>query len=264
VADKLLELHKRRRRSGDHERIWCNFTGYGLRPGYGYPLDEWRIEQLWRLYPQGLQFNFETQGWMNWWTLWRRVAGGLNAAQQLRLYDDVAKYLRPSALSNRKLQVEAKLKSYENMGKLVATLEHLPVDIKLELSKQLLKRLEKPSETIDSWWAIGRIASRVPFYGSVHNVIAKEDIQSWLPLLLKLDWKKNPQSAFAVVLMVRMSGDRSRDIDADWRHKVVAKLRVAKAPTSWLEMVETVKELNIAETKSVLGEGLPAGLTLIQ
>jgi molecular chaperone DnaK (HSP70) len=264
VADKLLELQKRRRRSADHERIWFNFTGYGSRPGYGYPLDEWRIEQTWRIYSQGLQFNLEAQSWMDWWTLWRRVAGGLSAAQQLRLYNDVAKYLKPSALSNRKLQVEAKLKSYTNMVKLVGSLEHLPVDIKLELTKQLLKRLEKPSETIDSWWAIGRIASRVPFYGSVHSVIAKEEVQHWLPKLLKLDWKKNPQSAFAVVLMVRMSGDRSRDIDPDWRSKIVEKLVVAKAPTSWVEMVETVKELNIEETKSVLGEGLPAGLTLIK
>jgi molecular chaperone DnaK (HSP70) len=264
LSDQLLELQKRRRRSAAHERIWFNFSGYGLRPGYGYPLDEWRIEQLWRIYSQGLQFDTEAQGWMDWWTLWRRVAGGLSAAQQLKLYQDVAKYLRPSALSNRKLQVEAKLKSYENMVKLVATLEHLPVEIKLELAKQLLKRLQKPAETVSSWWALGRIASRVPFYGSVHNVIAKEDVQLWLAQLLKLDWKKNPQSAFGVVLMVRMSGDRSRDIDPDWRHKVLQKLVAAKAPTSWLEMVETVKELNIEETKNVLGEGLPAGLTLIQ
>jgi hypothetical protein len=227
-------------------------------------LDEWRIEQIWRIYPQGLQLDTETQGWMDWWTFWRRVAGGLSAAQQLRLFEDVAKYLKPAALSNRKLQVEAKLRSYENMVKLVATLEHLPVDIKLALVKQLLKRLEKSSETISSWWALGRIASRVPFYGSVHNVIAKEQVQTWLPQLLKLDWKKNPHSAFAVVLMVRMSGDRSRDIDPDWRQKVVEKLVTAKAPTSWIELVETVKELNIEETKNVLGEGLPAGLTLIK
>ena len=264
IADKLLELQKRRRRSLAHERSWFNFTGYGLRPGFGYPLDEWRIEQIWLIYAQGLQFDTEVQGWIDWWTFWRRVAGGLSADQQLSLYNDVAKYLKASALSNRKLQAEAKLKSYENMVKLVAALEHLPVDIKLELTKQLLKRLEKPAETVSSWWAVGRIASRVPFYASVHNVIAKEEVQKWLPQLLTLDWKKNSQIAFAVVLIARMSGDRSRDIDADWRQKIVAKLIAAKAPTSWLEMVETVKELNEDETKKIFGEGLPAGLTLIQ
>jgi molecular chaperone DnaK (HSP70) len=264
LADTLLELQKRRRRTAAHERSWFNFTGYGLRPGFGYPLDDWRIEQVWRLYTQGLQFNTEVQVWVDWWTFWRRVAGGLNADQQLTLYEDVAKYLQLSALSNRKLQAEAKLKSYENMVKLVAALEHLPVDIKLSLTRQLLERLEKPSETVSSWWAIGRITSRVPFYGSIHNVIAKEDVQHWLPQLLKLDWKKKPQTAFAVVLMVRMSGDRSRDIDADWRQKIIAKLIAAKAPTSWVTMVETVKELNEDETKKIFGEGLPAGLTLIQ
>ena len=32
----------RRRRSADHERIHFQMTGYTLRPGFGYPLDEWR------------------------------------------------------------------------------------------------------------------------------------------------------------------------------------------------------------------------------
>lgn len=264
VFDQLLELKKRRRRSAAHERIWLNIAGYGLRPGFGYPIDDWRIDQVWNIYPQGLQFNQEAQGWIDWWTFWRRAAGGLSATQQLKLYEDVAKYLKSSALSNKKLQVEVKLKSYENMVKLVATLEHLPINIKSEVIHSLLKRLEKPSESISSWWAVGRIASRIPFYGSVHNIIDKEDVQQRLPQLLNLDWKKNPQIAFAAVLMVRMSGDRSRDVDEEWRNKVSLKLAASKAPESWVEMVETVKELNEAETKQVFGEGLPVGLKLIR
>ena len=34
---------KRRRRSADHERVWLNLIGFCLRPGYGYPLDAWRV-----------------------------------------------------------------------------------------------------------------------------------------------------------------------------------------------------------------------------
>src|SRR5262245_18947512 len=34
----------KRRRSADHERVWFQLTGYTLRPGFGYPLDEWRSE----------------------------------------------------------------------------------------------------------------------------------------------------------------------------------------------------------------------------
>lgn len=263
VFDQLFEKRKRRRRSANHERVWFNMAGYGIRPGYGFPADDWRLEQVWNLYSQGLQFGQEAQGWIDWWTFWRRAAGGLSAQQQLKIYQDVAKYIKPSALTNKKLQNEAKLKSYENMVKLVATLEHLPVESKSELAQQLLKRLEKPSETVSSWWAVGRIASRVPFYGSTHNVIDKDTIQSWLPKLLKLDWKKHPQCAFATVLMVRMSGDRSRDVDSDWRIQVLEKLIEVKSPKSWIQMVEAVKELDEAETKQVFGEGLPIGLTLL-
>lgn len=264
LFDELLEGKKRRRRSAAHERIWFNLAGFGLRPGFGYPVDDWRIEQVWGLYQSGIQFGQETQVWIDWWTFWRRAAGGLNAIQQVSIYEDIAKYLKPSALTSRKLQAEAKQKSYEDMVKLAAVLEHLPVEDKTELTQWLLKRLEKPAETKTSWWAVGRIASRMPFHGSAHNVIAKDDVQRWLPQLLKVDWKKNQQAAFAAVLMTRMSGDRNRDIDEEWRHKIAEKLALAKAPASWIEMVETVKELDEAETKRVFGEGLPVGLKLIQ
>ena len=264
LFDQLLACKKRRRRSDVHERLWFNLAGYGLRPGFGYPVDDWRIEQIWPLYQQGIQFNQKTQVWIDWWTFWRRASGGLNEAQQLSLYKDIAKYLNPSALTSRKLKAEAKQKSYEDMVKLAAALELLPVEKKTEICRWLLKRLQKSSETITSWWAVGRIASRIPFYGSAHNVIDKEAVQSWLPQLLKADWKKNRQAAFAAVLMTRMSGDRSRDIDSDWRKKVIDKLTLIKAPDSWVEMIATVKELDEAETKRVYGEGLPVGLQLIQ
>jgi len=263
LFDQFLEGRKNRQRSSPHERIWFNLAGYSLRPGFGYPADEWRIEQIWKLHQQGLGFEKETQGWIDWWTFWRRAAGGLNAQQQVTLYKDIAKFINPSSLTSRKLQAEAKQKSYEDMVKLVAALEHLSIEDKTQVSQWLLKRLEKPSETKTSWWALGRIASRIPFHGSAHNVIPQETIQNWLPQLLKTDWKKNQHIAFAVVLMTRMSGDRSRDIDKEWRDKIIEKLCTAKAPATWVEMIETVKELDETETKRVFGEGLPAGLKLL-
>ncbi|MFT7185521.1 MAG: molecular chaperone DnaK (HSP70) [Pseudohongiellaceae bacterium] len=264
LFDQLLDCHKNSKHSSSHERIWFNLAGYSLRPGFGYPADAWRIEQVWKLHQQGLQFDNDTQAWIDWWTFWRRAAGGLNAQQQISLYKDITRFIKPSALTSRKLQIEAKQKSYEDMVKLVATLEHLPIQDKTQVSQWLLKRLEKPAETKTSWWALGRIASRIPFHGSAHNVIPKESIQSWLPQLLNADWKKEQQIAFACVLMSRMSGDRSRDVDEEWRHKIIKKLNSAKAPSSWVEMLEQVKTLDEKETKRVFGEGLPPGLKLLQ
>lgn len=263
IFDQLLSDKKRRRRSSAHERVWFNLAGFGLRPGFGYPVDDWRMEQIWPLYQQGLQFNQETQGWIDWWTFWRRASGGLSADQQAVIFNDIAKFLNPSALNNRKLQTEAKQKSYEDMVKLVAALEHLPIEDKAQVAQWLLKRLQKPTETQTSWWALGRITSRMPFHGSAHNVIAPSEIEQWLPQVLKADWKKSPQAAFCAVLMCRMSGDRSRDINDSWRDKVVTKLTQNKPPASWIEMVSSVKELDEAETKRVFGEALPAGLKLL-
>jgi hypothetical protein len=264
LFDQLLAGKKHRRRSAAHERIWFNLAGYCLRPGFGYPIDDWRIEQIWDLYEQGLQYHQETQVWIDWWTFWRRASGGLSALQQARVFEDIEKFIDPSALTNRKLKEEAKQKSYQDMVKLVAALELLPVEHKTKISQWLLKRLQKSSETSSSWWALGRLASRIPFHGSTHNVIDKKEVQSWLPQLLSIDWKKNPQAAFAVVLMSRMSGDRSRDLETDWRAKIIKQLTLVKAADSWIEMVASVKALNEAETKRVFGEGLPVGLKLIQ
>ncbi|SMG63519.1 DnaK-like protein, partial [methanotrophic bacterial endosymbiont of Bathymodiolus sp.] len=85
----------------------------------------------------------------------------------------------------------------------------------------------------------------------------------WLQQILTVDWKKTPQAGFAATLITRMSGDRARDIAPELRAKVIEKLKTSKAPGSWLEMLETVKQLDASEEKQIFGESLPPGLTLI-
>jgi len=263
LFNALIERKKGRNRSEHHERVWFNLAGFCLRPGYGDPLDGWRIEQVWPLYQQGLQFVQGNQNWSEWWVFWRRLAGGLDAQQQKKIYKDIAKYINPTVLRNRKLLAELKQKSYEDMLRMIASLEHLPVAQKIEVGGWLVKRLEKKSESHTAWWALGRLASRFPFYGSVHNLIPPDKVAAWLPRLLKEDWKKNQSAAFAAVMMCRKTGDRERDLDGAVMTDVIAQLQSAKAPASWAAMLTEVKELNEADTKRVFGEALPLGLTLI-
>jgi molecular chaperone DnaK (HSP70) len=263
LFDELLACVRRLRRSQAHERIWFNLAGFSLRPGFGYPLDDWRVQQIWPLYEKGLQYARETQSWSDWWTCWRRAAGGLDQQQQQRLFDDIAVYIDPAALRNRKTIAELRLKSYEDMVRLVASLENLPVTTKIELGEWLLTRLKRASETPTSWWALGRIAARVPFHGSAHNVIPKMTVHAWLPRLLEQDWRQNQNAAFAAVMMGRMSGDRARDLDDEDRETIVERLKAARGPALWSAMVTTVKELDDVEIKRVFGEKLPAGLKLI-
>ncbi len=259
----LLEGAKYRRRSEHHERLWLSLIGFCLRPGFGYPLDDWRVEQLWKTYPHGIQFINEAQHWAEWWILWRRVAGGLNEQAQNLLFDDLAKFINPESARQPALAKQIKTRGYDDMVRLVAVLERLSVDKKCQLGEWLLKRLSKPGESSQTWWALGRIGARIPFHGSSHNVIATDIAEKWLQEIMTQDWKKIPQSAFAATLIARMSGDRARDIDSSTRQKVIEQLKSAKVPQAWIDMVEQFKELDSAEEKQMFGETLPPGLKLI-
>jgi hypothetical protein len=252
----------KRRRSSDHERIWLNLVGFCLRPGYGYPLDDWRVEQLWTIYCNGIQFGKEARNWAEWWILWRRVAGGLDEALQRQLFEDIAYYLQPPGRAKRP-PGEKKL-GYDAMVRLVASLERLPVEKKIEVGEWLLKRLGKPKENIQTWWAIGRLGAREPVYGSTHQVVPVKIAEQWLLQLLDQDWKKKEPATFAATLLTRMTGDRERDIGSTMRSRVSERLRAVKAPLSWVKMVNEVIELSAVDEKRFLGDSLPVGLKLLE
>ncbi|HYE35330.1 Hsp70 family protein [Methylocaldum sp.] len=259
----LLEGLPHRRRSAEHERLWFSLTGYCLRPGFGYPLDDWRVDQVFAIYGQGLQFVNEVQNWTEWWTFWRRLAGGLNEAAQLSVFEDLANFINPETAKRGNLPTLAKKRSYEDMVRLAAVLERLPAPRKVELGGWLLQRLSKPSEPAESWWALGRVGARVPFHGSVHNVVSRVTAEEWLTKIFDRDFKKEPHAGFAAALIARLSGDRERDIDPALRQRVIERLRAGKAPDSWISMVSEVKELTEADEKRIFGEALPPGLKLI-
>jgi molecular chaperone DnaK (HSP70) len=263
LFDALLEGLPHRRRSADHERLWCSLTGYCLRPGFGYPLDDWRVAQVFAIHGQGLQFVNEAQGWAEWWTLWRRIAGGLGQEAQLTVFMDVAEFINPETGRRNNLPILAKKRSYEDMVRLAAVLERLPADTKADLGGWLLERLAKPAEPAESWWALGRVGARVPFHGSTHNVVPRAIAEAWLDKALARDFKKEPHPGFAAALLARMSGDRERDIDPALRQRVVEKLRAGKVPESWVAMVTEMKELTEADEQRIFGEALPPGLKLI-
>lgn len=261
LAKELSQGAKRRRRSNRHERLWNNLMGYCLRPGFGYALDEWQVNALWEYYQQGVQFSNESQSWAEWWTLWRRVAGGLTEEAQKKIYKDVVSYINPANDRNQKIAKESKTRSYEEIVRLVAVLEHLPVESKIEVGGWLVKRLQKAKEPDASWWALGRIGSRVPFHGSAHKVVPKDVATKWIDCLLDQDWNKNKHAALAASMIARQSGDRERDFDDSVRLAVIDKLTNSKCVVSWVNMVEQVVALDVKDQQRVFGESLPAGLS---
>lgn len=261
----LLDGLKKRRRSQDHERVWYNLAGYTLRPGLGFPLDEWRIEQIAALYREGLQYKKDAAVWADWWNFWRRVAGGLETRQQEEIFDDILPYAQPVPEKSKAHIELLKNKGYlahDDLLLLAVSLENISVAKKIQLADYLLSRLEKTSENPQSWWALGRLGARVPLYGSSHNVLPLEWVEKILQKILLLDWKTVVQAPLAAVTLARKSGDRQRDINDELRKQLVVKLNSHRAPQSWITLVENVVELNASDERKIWGDALPAGLRL--
>src|SRR5450830_470913 len=268
LFDALMSRAKGRRRSVDHEKVWLNLAGYCLRPGYGEPLDDWRMEQLWALFDTGVQQHKDHQVCSEWWTLWRRVAGGLSTEQQLRLLDDFAFNLQADAAQRGSRPVTLVNGSDDDMLRLGASLERIPGAYKAEVGAWLIKRLQKASKKgeaadTNTLWALARVGARQPFHGSAHEVVDSATVSDWLQVLQALDWKKVEPAAFAAAHLARMTGDRSRDIGDALRSTVIARLTAVGAPAAWVTMVREVAQLDEAGTKRILGEALPPGLKLI-
>jgi len=266
---------RNRRRSADHERVFFQLAGYCLRPGFGYPLDEWRCEQTFRLFAESVLFHAESQGWSEFWILWRRVAGGLTEAHQQELWQYLKPHLArllppagPKKTGTAGDGAPAKLKGVqpeglEEMTRVAASLEHLDPTEKIELGNWLSERLHHPATAAGPWtWALGRVGVRVPVYGSGHRTVPADQAAVWLSSLLAKGLQCVDGSAFAAVQLGRLTGDRSRDLSEEIRAQTLVALQAAHAPADWLRTLTEVVPLAAADEARALGDTLPHGLRL--
>jgi molecular chaperone DnaK (HSP70) len=272
LFDALWSRARGRRRSAEHERVWFNLIGYCLRPGFGYPLDDWRIEQLWLLFESGIQHRHDSQVATEWWTMWRRVAGGLDAEAQLRLLDDFAFNVQEDQAERQRRPATLVKGSHDDMLHLAASLERIPANYKVEIGDWLIGLLNKTSPKTqvsgpaDSLilWTIARIGARQPFYGSAHDVVPPDVVEAWLATIIELDWKRVEAAPFAAAHLARLTGDRARDLPIELRDQLIQRLAAINAAPLWITMLHEVMQLDEASQRNFLGDSLPPGLKLIQ
>ncbi|MCI0571595.1 MAG: hsp70 family protein [Myxococcaceae bacterium] len=257
----------KRRRSSDHERVAYSMLGYCLRPGFGYPLDAWRCEQTFRLFGEPVTAHQEKAVWMEFWVMWRRIAGGLTPEHQQTIWEFLAPHLErrvdPGAARPKERIRGVQPEGLDEMVRAAASLEHLEPHQKVMLGTWIVARLRAERPGGGPWaWGLGRLGARVPLHGSSHRVVSPDDVAPWLELLLELGLGKVDGAAFAAAQMARMTGDRTRDIDPGLRDRVAEALQAQRGPPSWLQMVTEIVALEAADEARALGDTLPAGLRL--
>jgi hypothetical protein len=251
LADVLLEAAEGRKLAAAYELRWLNLTGFCLRPGFGYPGDDFRIEQARRVYAAGLAFANRMENEVQWWVFWGRVAGGLNRNQQVDVFQRLAATLLPRAAKRQRVNSSL----LREMWRTAASLELLPMQTKIELGDALAARVKTGEAGDSDFWCLTRLGARALFYGPANQVVPATAAARWVQALLPLE-----RAAEAVVTIARRTGDPVRDLSP----AVIEQVRqsVAKRPDAerLAAILEGEEALDSGTLDRMFGEELPSGL----
>ncbi len=251
---ELAQGMGRRARSAEHEANWLFLGGWFLRPGYGFELDEARIEELWRLFAQGMAHPKEKRVQAQWHILWRRVAGGLNAARQEKVLEKILPVLQGGEHTSEMIY-------------LAGALERLHQGRKLELVKLFSAGLRRPRlKTREPYaWALGRLLTRTPLYAGPDAVLPPSEVEALFGRVRDLDWRTpdysplNPLFAQAA----RRTDGRGVDVSEEARRQILAKMKESAAHPEQMRVVRETVPVEYADRVRQFGDSLPAGLILM-
>ncbi len=243
LADRMLELSDGRRKSAAFELRWLNLCGFCLRPGFGFPGDDYRVEQARRIYAAGLQFANQVQNEIDWWIFWGRLAGGLNKNQQVDIFQRLSPALLPRGGKRPRLNNSL----LREMWRAASSLELLPLQTKTQLGDALLAQLKRGEMVETGLWCLSRLGARKLFYGPINQVLPPQTATRWVEALLKV-----PKSDDAVIAIARRTGDSTRDLAP-----ATIDLIRRRIPESLVPSLEGEAEQDLGK---VFGEELPSGL----
>lgn len=253
LADAFLEHADGRKKGPPYEVRWLNLAGFCLRPGFGFPGDDWRLEQARRIYAGGLQYRNQVQCEIEWWIFWGRLAGGLNRNQQVDIYQRLSPLLLPKG--GKKQRLNSSLQ--REIWRTAASLELLPVGTRTELGEALVRAVKSGSFRESELWCLSRLGARQLFYGPINLVVPPPVATRWVEALLPV-----APAGEALASLARRVDDPTRDLAPRVREAVRAKLETLPHAEHYLEIFEGEEEQDERAMGRIFGEELPSGLVL--
>ena len=255
IADAFLATADGRKKSPAYEIRWLNLCGFCLRPGFGYPGDDFRIEQARRVYAAGLTYGNQAQCEIDWWIFWGRVAGGLNRNQQTDIYQRLSGNLLPRG-AKKPQRINASL--LREMWRAAASLELLPIGTKTELGEALVRRVKTGDFKESELWCLSRLGARKLFYGPINLAVPSATAARWAAALLNV-----ANAGDALAALARRSDDSMRDLPAATYESVKRKLQAMPHAERLLAVLEG-EEGDDRALERIFGEELPSGLVLAE
>lgn len=260
----VLQQAAYRTASMDHEARWWNLAGFLLRPGFGYPLDDFRVKDLWKVILGDLKKPKSLEAQIQCWICYRRIAGGLNKGQQTQLISDFF----PAALAQLSPQRNAKVKldanEYAEKIRMLASMEFVDANVKTRLGDALVRKIAEGRAVHCDYWALGRIGARHLARGGLVNVVSREVCVRWLEDLFKGIQDHLDEAFFMVEQLARKTKYREVNLPDEAIQQILNLYR-SHPKIDRLRLILTEDTpLTMHEQERVYGEHLPAGLTLME
>jgi uncharacterized protein DUF3731/Hsp70 protein len=259
--DAYWSVETRRRVSPEFEASWLNGIGFCLRPGFGLPLDEWRVLQLEKLLDSWLQFPRDDKVRVQFYILWRRVAAGLRRSIQDRVWGQI----HPHYLPGRK---HIKTRNKGNPGKedgkemlrAAVSLERIDFEEKIALADTLMSDFSGQREEL---WLMARLLGRRPLDPKgLKQVVPPDRVAPYLESILE---NLGSSSAFALQALVNIAqktDDEKRDLSKELFLSVEQALKEAGAEDKLLARLRGEAGRSDEEVAALYGDSLPLGLRL--
>ncbi len=261
LATALLKLSPFRSLSSEYEARWWNLAGFLLRPGYGYPLDDFRMKELWKIILSDRATKKSGEVALQQWICWRRLAGGFNKGQQLQLASELLNDVLPKKNQGFPELSKGERYAFQEKIRTLASFELLEMPQKIRLGEALVQRLAIEPSQVEAW-ALGRVAARRLFVGSAVNVVPKETCEKWIKSLLEKPLAQQPYAAFLFGQLAQKSDYKQLNV-SDYLVDQILSCFQRKSDQSRLErLLHEQTDWTSEEQEKLYGETLPIGLML--
>ena len=244
-----------RKTSVEHEETWLILAGFLLRPGFGAPMDDQRMDGLWRIRDTGLCFpgkRIKLQEHI----LWRRLAGGLSRERQERiLAPELGKIRQQTNLS-------------PELIRLAGSLERIGHETKTELVNRfievVLELIEQNKHYTPYLTSLGLLLNRTPLYAGPETVVSPYLVERAFEAFSAFDWTDGELSEMQTLFLraARVVDNRSLDAPKSVRNRIASKLEKSGVAPLRTAKVKDFLPVERSERLGLYGEALPPGLIL--
>ncbi|MBJ7449231.1 MAG: Hsp70 family protein [Parachlamydiales bacterium] len=257
LVDVLLPLKPELKSDESKKRFW-NLLGFCMRPGFGFPLDDWRMKEIWKvILSEGIPIKLDDTG-LQKLIAFRRFSGGLSKGHQTQLALPLLQQLKEEMVK--------KTVNENTIGEILRCLssfERIDTPHKVRISCAILNRFKQNKAGSADYWSLGRLGARHLIYGTVAHVVPPTICQGWIDQILKCA-PLNDRTILLLGQMARMTDQRTSNLPDETINKVLAFCAPHEKNVIIKDILTSVREFSIVEKERAFGESLPIGLILAE